>query len=110
MIDRVYVLLDVKEDKFDQALLILRGKTGVRMLDVLEGRPNVIMMIQAHDRQLLAKLAIEALTSVESMTEDHQLLPVQDGCNTSVLTKPLRTKSLVRKEKPGNNGQTSGAK
>ncbi len=35
----------------------------------------MIMMLQARDRQKLAKLTIRALDSVEAMTEDVKLLP-----------------------------------
>jgi ACT domain-containing protein len=66
---RVYVLLDVMEDKPDQVVRVLQGKTGVKMVDVLEGSPNVIMLIQARDRQQLAELTIQAITSTETMTD-----------------------------------------
>ena len=92
---KVYVLLRVKE-----------GKAGVRLLDVLEGPPDVIMMVQAHERRRLAELTVAALASVEDITEDLQLLPTPDGCSASVLTKSLRAKGsdrerLTRKQESG---------
>jgi hypothetical protein len=66
------------EDKPDQVVRVLQGKTGVKMVDVLEGSPNVIMLIQARDRQQLAELTIQAITSTETMTEGMQLLPTRD--------------------------------
>ena len=36
---RVYILLDVIEDKSDQVVQALRGRDGVKMVDVLEGLP-----------------------------------------------------------------------
>ncbi|MBM3119797.1 MAG: hypothetical protein FJ006_09705 [Chloroflexi bacterium] len=110
MNDRVYVLLYIQEDKFDQALQILQSKTGVRVLDVLEGMPNLIVMLQACDRQRLAKLTIGALASVESMTEDQRLLPVRYGCNASTLIKPLYTGSFGKKVKTTKQRQKSKVK
>ena len=94
---KVYVLLRVKESKSEQAVKTLRGKAGVRLLDVLEGPPDVIMMVQARERRRLAELTVAALASVEDITEDLQLLPTPDGCSASVLTKSLRAKGATRK-------------
>ena len=103
---KVYVLLRVKEGKSEQAVQTLRSKDGVRLLDVLEGPPDVIMMVQARERRRLAELTVDALASVEDVTEDLQLLPTPDGCSTSVLTKALRSKRndherLTRKREGG---------
>ncbi len=74
---RAYILLNIIEDKTSQIVRILRSKAGVGMIDVLDGSPNVIMMVEAHDRQRLAELTVAALASVENMTEDLKLLPVR---------------------------------
>jgi len=79
---RVYALLDIMESKSEQVVRALQGKAGVKMVDALEGLPNIIMMVQARDRQQLAELTIQALASAETVTEGVQLLPTQDGCNT----------------------------
>lgn len=55
---------------------------------MLDGSPNVIMMVQARDRQRLAKLTVAALASVENMTEGLQLQPTRDERDMSVFTKP----------------------
>ncbi len=89
---KVYVLLRVKEGKSEQAVQTLRSKAGVRLLDMLEGPPDVIMMVQARERRRLADLTVEALASIEEITEDMQLLPTPDGRSASVLTKPVSTK------------------
>jgi len=86
---KVYVLLRVKEGKSEQAVQTLRSKDGVRLLDALEGPPDVVMMIQARERRRLAELTVEAIASVEDITEDLQLLPTQDGCCASVSTKSV---------------------
>ena len=94
---KVYVLLRVKEGKSEQVVQTLRSKAGVQLLDVLEGPPDIIMMIQARERRRLAELTVKALASVENITEDLQLLPTPDGCSTSVLTKALRSKRTNQK-------------
>ena len=53
------------------------------MADALEGPPDVIMVIEAEERQQLAKLTIQAIDSVETTTENVCLLPVKHGLNTS---------------------------
>ena len=83
---RVYVLLDVTEDNSDQVVRALGDRDGVKMVDVLEGLPNIIMLIQARDRHQLAELTVQALASTATMTEGVQLLPSRDGCGTCPLS------------------------
>jgi len=82
MSPRAYVLLDIDDAKFEQAAQTLQGKSGVVIADALEGPPDVIMVIEASEREKLAELTMEALESVESMTEKVNLLPVQDKAST----------------------------
>ena len=91
--NRVYILLDAIDDKADQVAETLLVREGVKMVDMLEGRPNVITMIQARNRSQLAKLTNKALASVESMTDGWQLLTTQNGCNMNLRTKPCQAKS-----------------
>ena len=79
MSERVYLLIDAIEGKGGQVAQTLRGHPGVKMLDLLEGPPDVIVMLQALSRQKLAELTNLALASVDSMTEGMQVLPVQNG-------------------------------
>jgi hypothetical protein len=65
----------------------LRGKAGVQMIDVLEGSPNVIMVLQARSRQQLAEFTNQALLSVEPMTENLQVLPVQNSSDPKPTSK-----------------------
>jgi len=79
---RAYVLLDAVEGKAHEVAQTLRNKPGVNMVDMLEGPPGLIVVMQARTRQRLAELTNKALASVETMTDNWQLLPVQNGCNT----------------------------
>ena len=89
MVDKVYILLNTVEGKMEQVAQVLQGKPGVMIVDLLESPPvvmlenppNVIMMVQAHERCKLAELTIQALASVETMTEEVHLLPVKDRLN-----------------------------
>lgn len=77
MIARAYVVLRVAEGKCAQAVQALRRMPGVLMVDLLEGPADVIMVVQASERQKLAELTVMALDSVEAVTEDVCLLPAQ---------------------------------
>ena len=74
---RVYILLDIVRGKSEYVIQALRGKPGVVMVDPLEGPPDVIIVVEAPKRQKLAELTIQALASVETMTEGLRLLPLK---------------------------------
>ena len=78
MSPRVYVLLDIIAGKSAQVTQTLRSKQGVILADELEDQSRVIMVVQAADRQKLAELTVQALDSVESMTDGLQLLPAKN--------------------------------
>ena len=73
---RVYMLVDVSEGKSLQVAKMLHGQRGVVIIDVVEGPPDVILMIEASNRQKLAERTIETMASVECWTENVKLLPV----------------------------------
>jgi len=79
---RAYVLLDIVNTRVREAAGTLRNVRGVKAVDMLEGSPNLVMIVQARNRQQLAKVTNEALASVETMTENMQLLPVQNNEGT----------------------------
>ena len=75
---KVYIMLDIAGGPSEEVAQALRGKLGVVMADALEGPPDVIMVMEASDRQKLAELTIQALASVETMTQGLRLLPAQN--------------------------------
>ena len=79
MSDRVYLLLDVMDGKADQVAEKLRHIAGIRIVDVLEGQPEVIAVVEAHERHRLAEITMRAISSVETMIEDLKLLPARNG-------------------------------
>ena len=93
MSPRVYILLNAVEGKASQVAQTLQGRPGVRMVDVLEGSPDVIMVLQARNRQQVAEFTNQALSSVESMTEDLQVLPVRNSSDAEPTSKELKGES-----------------
>ena len=71
---RVYMLLDILEEKYNYALQILQTITGVVIADTLEGHPNTLVIVEAPDRQRLVELMLPVLGSVDRVTEDLHLL------------------------------------
>ncbi len=78
MSTRVYVLLDIVQEELAEAAWTLRGRAGVTMVDVVEGPPDIIMVVEARGRRRLAELTVKAISSIESMTKELKLLPVTD--------------------------------
>ena len=79
--DRAYILLNIVDGKAEQALEFLRKSPGVVMADALEGPPDVIIVIEEAERQQLAKLTIQALAAVETITDRVSVLPTRDKFN-----------------------------
>jgi hypothetical protein len=74
---RVYVLLDLVHTDITQVARLLRGKCGVTAVDVLEGPPDLLMVIEAPERQRAAEYLMDVLDSVGGMTEDLRVMPAQ---------------------------------
>jgi hypothetical protein len=88
MSDRVYLLLDVVDWKADQVAGKLRRIAGIRIIDVLEGQPGVIAMVEAPERHRLAEITMRVISSVETMIEDLKLLPVRNGLGSHDSLEP----------------------
>lgn len=78
MSDKVYILLDVIEWQTEQVVEKLKSIAGVRIVDPIEGNPNVIVLLEAPDRQKLAETLMQVISSAENVIQDLQLLLV---CN-----------------------------
>ncbi len=75
--NRVYALLDIAHGKAHEVADMLRNRPGVVLVDPLKGPPDLIMVIEASAREELVSLTLQALNSVESMTEGLRLLDCQ---------------------------------
>lgn len=80
---RAYVLLDVRNGKSEEVTRVLRTMPGVVMADILEGPPDVIVVVEACEQKKLAERTITALASVETMTDGVRLLPAQEASRCS---------------------------
>lgn len=85
--NRAYILLDIVDGRAEQAIKVIRKSAGVVMADALEGPPDVIIVMEAPERQQLAELTVQVLASVETMTEHVCLLPTADKFNTATFSK-----------------------
>jgi len=77
--ERAYLLMDIIDGKHLEVIQSLGRKPGVIMVDMLEGPPDILVMMEARSRQELAELTVDALASVENHTENVQLLPGSSG-------------------------------
>lgn len=69
--------------RLSRVVQALREIPGLVMVEALEGPPDVILVMATIERQHLAKLTIQALALVETMTEHIHLLPARDRLNTT---------------------------
>ncbi len=72
---RVYVLVQVENGHSAAVASVLRRQPGVTMADVVEGQPNVMMVVEAQHGLRLAQLTIQALAEVETVTVGMHLIP-----------------------------------
>jgi hypothetical protein len=75
---RAYMLLDIIEEKSADAIQTLKNITGVTLADTLEGHPNILLMLEAADRQKLVELVLPVLNIVDRLSKDLHLLMNRD--------------------------------
>lgn len=72
------MLLDIGDKSCDCAVQMLRGREDVLLADRLEGYPNMIVMVEAADRQGLAEAIMPILECIDGITENLHLLVNRD--------------------------------
>ena len=85
---RIYILLDIVSGKTKQVAKILRTSPGVVMVDALEGPPDVIMLMEATEREQLTEMTMQALDLVKTMIENAYLLPTKHEPGTGTPEYP----------------------
>jgi hypothetical protein len=75
---RAYMLLDIQKNKSQEVAKALQGKPGVVVVDIVEGPPDVVAVLEASGRLKLAETTAQVLESVETLVNCVSLLPVQD--------------------------------
>jgi hypothetical protein len=76
------MLLDIPENKSADAMQILKTTGGVVIADKLEGHPNILVIIEAADRERLVEQMMPVLDSVDHVAEDVHLLVSQENALT----------------------------
>jgi hypothetical protein len=75
---KAYILFEALDGKCESIVQALQGMPGVVVVDRVEGPPDIVAIVEASDRQKLAKRVISAIASVENMTEGCNVLPTRD--------------------------------
>ncbi len=78
MSTRAYVIIDSAEGKAQKVLTALQGKPEITSVNYVEGALDIIVTAEAENNRILAKLTVQALLSIENLTNDTQILPVCD--------------------------------
>jgi hypothetical protein len=92
---KVYMLLNVSNGNSIQVLETLKCQKGVIAADMLEGPPDIVLVIAAPDRQKLADRAIRAIASVEDVIENIRLLPTTMDSDNSTVERGRRVKEVT---------------
>jgi hypothetical protein len=71
---RAYMLLDIVDRNCECAVELLRSRAEVILADRLEGYPNIIAVVEAADRQSLAKAIMPVLRCLDGIAEYLNLL------------------------------------
>jgi len=75
---KVYLLLNVSNGNSNQVIETLKGQKGVIIADMLEGPPDLIIVIEAPERQKAAEYLMRILDVVGNVFEDMLVLPVRE--------------------------------
>jgi hypothetical protein len=93
---RAYIFVNCEDDNVCRVVKILWSKADVERVEVIEGRPDIIVAMQARTRQKLAKSVLQTLKTIESLTSDTQVLPVKRAYTSHQIDKPTQaTKRVV---------------
>ncbi len=88
MLETVYVLLDIVHADASAAARRIREIPGVTAADVLEGPPDIHIIIQAADRKEAAGCLMRLLDLVDGITEDIKVLPVRSAAPAGIERQP----------------------
>ena len=71
-------MLETVNGHSEEVAQVIRLNPGVVTVDVVEGKPDVIAVMEAGGRQELAQLLMQVISCVENTTEDARILPTRD--------------------------------
>jgi hypothetical protein len=81
---KVYILLNVSNGNFIQVIEALKRQKGVIIADMLEGPPDLIIVVEAPERQKAAEYLMRILDVVDNVFEDILVLPVRESVGEKV--------------------------
>lgn len=76
---RAYILLHTVRGESEQVARRLREMPGVAICDCLEGHPDLLVLVEASDRQRLAELLMPVYDAIDNATQDLSLLVSRDS-------------------------------
>jgi hypothetical protein len=79
---RAYVRVKTRQGCPETLFSNIARNSGVVVADVIEGQSDVILVLEASNREELANTVMDALAALEPMTEDVELLPVRAKVNS----------------------------
>ena len=80
---KVYLLIELTNGNKEDVAATLRGMQGIVAVDMLEGPPDLLAVIEAPGRQQAAKHLMGLLEVVDGLVEDIRVLPVQESTYVS---------------------------
>jgi hypothetical protein len=83
---RAYLVLQTDGDKSQEIIGDLLNKPGIVTVDLLEGSPSLIVVVEAEKRLELVGFIMQALDSVEPITKDLRFFIGRES-HTSILAK-----------------------
>ena len=93
------MLLDIVDRSCEYAVQMLRSRAEVILADRLEGYPNIIVVVEAADRQGLGEAIMPVLGCIDGITENLHLLVTRDNeISADLLTSG---KSMARRRSVG---------
>jgi len=107
---KVYMLLDIVDRSCEYAVQMLRSRAEVILADRLEGYPNVIAVVEAADRQGLAKAIMPVLGCIDGIIENLRLLVTHDNeISPDPLTSSNSTPLKRKVEKANTRRKTTNS-
>ena len=92
---RAYVILNLVEGSSEYVVDMLRGRKGVVSADWIEGRNDIIAIVEAPDRQKLADAMMPVIGYVDGITEDLHLMVSRDWKSGAMIPEFLGAVSPV---------------
>ena len=96
---KVYLLLDLIDGYKAHMACTLRTMPGITIVDVLEGSPDLMTVIEARGRQEAARYLMKVLDLIDGLARDIRVMPVEEAVGSQAVTgakqKPVKMETEV---------------